>query len=88
MNIKKVVMLHFKTIPNLCRGEAPVIEKQNSIFLRERKCTSLRKHTNKNTFRCLIAMWIIGIARRGLNELIFVKTSNSTKIYFFHLFCL
>ncbi len=36
----------------------------------------------------LNTIWSIGIARRGLNELIFVKTSNSTKINIFHFFCL
>uniref|UniRef100_A0A671QDI0 tRNA (uracil-O(2)-)-methyltransferase n=1 Tax=Sinocyclocheilus anshuiensis TaxID=1608454 RepID=A0A671QDI0_9TELE len=43
------------------------------------KGTTLRKRTNKDNFRCLISIWSIGNARRGLNELIFVKTSNSTK---------
>ncbi len=34
-------------------------------------------------FRCFITVWSIGIARRGLNELVFVKTSNSTNLVFF-----
>ncbi len=51
-----------------------------------RKGNPLRKYTIKDTFRCLITMWSIGIAKRGLNELIFVKTSNSTKIDIFHFF--
>jgi len=71
--------------------EVQVVEKQTekySIFHGQRKGTLLRKCTNKDTFRCLIAIWCIGIARRGLNELIFVKTSISTKIDIFHLFCL
>ncbi len=38
-----------------------------------RKGTPLRKRTNKDTFRCLITIWSTGIARRGLNELIFVN---------------
>ncbi len=37
----------------------------------------LRKYTIKDTFRYLITMWSIGIAKRGLNEVIFVKTSKS-----------
>ncbi len=49
------------------------------------KGTPLRKRTNKDAFRCLITIWSIGIARRGLNELIFVETWNSTKIYIFQL---
>jgi len=71
--------------------EVPVIKKKaekNGIFHGQRKGTPHRKHTNKDTFRCLIAIWSIGIARRELNELIFVKTSNSIKIDIFHLFCL
>ncbi len=43
------------------------------------KGTPLRKRTNKDHCRCFITIWSIGIARRRLNELIFVKTSNSTK---------
>ncbi len=46
----------------------------------------LRKHTNKDYFRCLITIWIIGIARRGLNELIFVKTSDWKKLTLLLLF--
>ncbi len=33
----------------------------------QRKGTPLRKHTNKDTFRCLICICCIEIARRGLN---------------------
>ncbi len=33
----------------------------------QRKGTPLRKCTNKDTFRYLITIWGIGIARRGLN---------------------
>ncbi len=51
-----------------------------------RKGNPLRKYTVKDTFRCLITIWSIGIAKRGLNELIFVKTSNSTKIDIFQNF--
>jgi len=43
----------------------------------------LRKYTIKLPFRCLIAIWSTGITKRGLNELICVKSSNSTKIDFF-----
>ncbi len=50
------------------------------------KGTPLRKYTLKDTFRCLITIWSIGIAKRGLNEHIFVKTSKSTKIDIFHFF--
>ncbi len=32
-----------------------------------RKVHPLRKYTIKDTFRCLITMWSIGIAKRGLN---------------------
>ncbi len=35
-----------------------------------RKGTPLRKRANKDIFRCLNTIWSIGIARRGLNELI------------------
>ncbi len=51
-----------------------------------RKGNPLRKHTIKDTFRYLITIWSLGIAKRGLNEHIFVKTSNLTKIYIFHSF--
>ncbi len=44
------------------------------------------KHTNKDHFWCLVTIWSIGIARRGLKELIFVKTWNSTKIDICHFF--
>ncbi len=50
-----------------------------------RKDTLLRKCTNNDNFRCLITIWSIGITRRGLNELIFVKTSDSTFFTFFFL---
>ncbi len=55
-----------------------------------RKGNPLRKYTIKDTFRCLISIWSIGIVKRGLNELIFVKTSSSTKIkiIFIYLFLL
>ncbi len=43
-----------------------------------RKVHPLRKYTIKDTFRCLITMWRIGIAKRGLNELIFCE---NLKIY-------
>ncbi len=46
----------------------------------------LSENAIKDTFRCLITIWSIGIAKRGLNEQIFVKTSNSTKIVRFQLF--
>ncbi len=42
-----------------------------SAALREasrEKGTPLRKHTNKDTFRCLITIRSIGNARQGLNE--------------------
>ncbi len=45
-----------------------------------RKGTPLRKRTNKDHFRCFITIWSIGIAKRELNELISMKTSNSTKL--------
>ncbi len=41
-----------------------------------RKGNPLRKYTIKDTFRCLITIWSIGIAKRGLNEQIGVKTSK------------
>ncbi len=44
-----------------------------------------QKMYNKDHFRCLITIWNIGIARRGLNEL---KTWNLTKIYIFTFLCL
>ncbi len=55
----------------------------------QRKGTPLRKRTNKDDFRCFVTIWSIGITRRGLNELIFVKISNSTKFELaFHLIAL
>ncbi len=48
-----------------------------------RKGTPLRKRTNKDHFRCLITIWSIVIARRGLNA---EKTWNSAKIDIFHFF--
>ncbi len=71
--------------------EAPFMRafrKTVSTRSEQRKGTPLRKRTNKDNFRCLITIWSIGIARRGLNELIFVKTSNLTKINIFHFFFL
>ncbi len=46
----------------------------------------LRKCTDKDNFKCLITIWSFGIARRGLKELSFVKTSNSNQDIFH--FCL
>ncbi len=43
-----------------------------------KKGTPLRKPTNKDTYRCLMTIWSIEVARRVLNEPIFAKTSNST----------
>ncbi len=63
-------------------------KQQQSSRSEQSKGTPLRNHTNNDHFRCLINIWSIGIARRGLNELIFVKTSNSTKTDIFHFFCL
>ncbi len=57
-----------------------------SMRRERRKGTPLGKRTNKDNFRCLITIWSIGITRRGLNQLIFVKTSNSNKIDIFHFF--
>ncbi len=51
-------------------------EKQQQSSRSGQKGTPLRKHTNKDNFRCFITIWSIGIARRRLNELIFVITSN------------
>ncbi len=83
MNIHKAGMLRFATIDQL------VVRSSSSRPEGSReKLTPLRKRTNKDHFRCLIAIWNIGIARRGLNELNFVKTSNSTKTDIFHFFCL
>ncbi len=79
MNIYKAGMLRFATI------DLQLVVRSRS---EQRKGTPLRKSTNKDHFRCLITIWSIGIARRGLNELIFVKTSNSTKTDIFHFFCL
>ncbi len=53
-----------------------------------RSRTLCRQSENKDNFRCLITILSIGIARRRLYELIFVKTSNSTKTDIFHFFCL
>ncbi len=53
-----------------------------------RKCTPLRKRTNKDNFRCLVTILSSGVARRRLNEHIFVKTSNSSKTDIFHFFSL
>ncbi len=40
---------------------------------RAEKGSPLRKRANKDIFRCLNTIWSIGIARRGLNELIFCE---------------
>ncbi len=61
-------------------------EKQQSSRSEQRKGTPLRKRTNKDHFSWVITIWSIGIARRGHNELIFVKTSNLTKTDIFHFF--
>ncbi len=57
------------------RGYAPAVlcynrrtrSEQQSSRSEQRKCTPLRKHTNKVHFRCLITIWSIGITRRGFN---------------------
>ncbi len=58
----------------------------------QRKGNPLRKYTIKDTFRCLITIWSIGIAKRGLNELIIfekpqirLKSTFFTIIIFFFL---
>jgi len=82
INIHKDGMLRFTTIPNLCWEEAPIIQKwaeKNCIFHGQMKRYSQK--TNKDTLRYLIAIWSIGIARRRLNELIFVKTSISSTCF-------
>ncbi len=48
-----------------------------------RKGNPLRKYTIKDSFRYLITIWSIGIAKRGLNEQIGVKTSKSICLTFF-----
>ncbi len=48
--------------------------------------TTRRKRIHKDHFRCCITIWSIGNASRGLNELIFVRTSNSTKTDIFTYF--
>ncbi len=70
MNIQKAGMLLLATIElqHVVRSSSrPEVSREKV----------LRKHTNKDHFRCLITIWSIGMARRGLNELIFVKTSKS-----------
>ncbi len=58
----------------LCWGEAAVVQ----------KWPEKKVHLSKTyKWRCLTSIWSIGITIRGLNELIFVKTSKSTKIDFF-----
>ncbi len=52
----------------------------------QRKGNPCRKYTIKDTFRCLITIWSIEIAKQGLNELIFEKTSNSTFFSFFFIY--
>ncbi len=54
-----------------------------SRALYERKGTPFWKRTNTDDCRCLITIWKSWIARWGLNDLIFVKTSNSK----FSIFC-
>ncbi len=81
MNIHKAGMLRFTTI------DLQIVVRNSSsrpVVSREKGGT-LRKCTNKDHFRCLIIIWSIGIARKGLNGLIFVKTSNSTKTDIFPL---
>ncbi len=53
----------------------------------EKSSSSLKIYNIKDTFRCLITMWSIGIAKRGLNEHIFVKTSKSICFSVFFCFC-
>ncbi len=64
------------------------LQKTASARSERRKAIPLRKYTIKDTFRYLITIWSLGIAKRGLNEHIFVKTSNLTKIDIFHFFFL
>ncbi len=54
----------------------------------ESQCTLLRKFTIIDNCICLITILSVGIARRGLNELIFEKIPNLTKIDIFCFFCL
>ncbi len=73
MNIHKAGMLRFATIDLQL-----VVRSSSSRPEVSREGTPLRKRTNKDHFRYLITIWSTEIARRGLNEIIFVKTSNST----------
>ncbi len=80
MNIHKAGLLRFATIYLVL-----VVRSNSRPEVSIEKGTPLRKCTNKDTFRHLITIWGIWITRRGLNELIFVKTSNSTKMYIFEV---
>ncbi len=83
MNIHKAGMLRLATIDLQL-----VVRSSSHPEVSREKGTPLRNRTNKDHVRCLITIWSIGIARRGLNEQIFVKTSNSTKTDISHFFCL
>ncbi len=63
------------------RDVSCVEEKQQTSRSDLRKRYSSQKHTNKDYFRCLSSIWSIGITTRGVNELVFVKTSKSTKLH-------
>ncbi len=70
------------------RAVMRALQKTVSARSERRKANPLRKYTIKDTFRYLITIWSLGIAKRGFNEHIFVKTSNLTKIDIFHFFFL
>ncbi len=61
MNIHKAGMLHFATI------DLQLVVRSSRPEASREKGTPLRKCTNKDNFRCLLTIWSIGIARRGLN---------------------
>ncbi len=84
MNIHKAGMLRFATIDLQL-----VVRSSNSCPEASSEKVLLSENIQiKIIFRCLITIWSIGIPRRGLNELIFVKTSNLTRTDIFHFFCL
>ncbi len=60
-----------------------VLQVSISTRIEQRKGIPLRKHTNNTLLDVQLLFLAFAIPRRGLNELIFVKSSNLT---FFHFF--
>jgi len=85
MNIHKVGMLHFKTMPKLVlRGTASHREAsrgKTAIFMDKETDSSFRQI--KILLDVSLLFGALGSLDEGLMKSFFVKTSNSTKIYIF-----